>query len=361
MPSNNLVTIATAGSGKTTGLVREALAAADEKSALLTYTRNGAGELRTKALLERGVVPEHVHVSTWFTFLLKHFVRPYQRTLHETPVRKLAFVEGRSARYVAKTDVARYYFGDPDSIFSDKIAQFGCELIKQTDGRPLRRLEQIYQRLHIDEVQDLAGYDLDLLEHIFATNIQVRMVGDIRQATYKTNNSGRHSQFGGARILSKFEAWQKAEHLAIDYNTSSHRCVQAICDLADLLYPDLPKATSLNTDETGHDGVFAVRQSDVPAYMETYQPQPLRLDRRTRNVPGCPINFGAAKGCTFERVIIFPHGKLRDAIKHGDFARLGDAPSTIAKVYVAITRARQSVAFVIPDNLEPKLVPLYEL
>ena len=254
MPSNNLVTIATAGSGKTTGLVREALAAADEKSALLTYTRNGAGELRTKALLERGVVPEHVHVSTWFTFLLKHFVRPYQRTLHETPVRKLAFVEGRSARYVAKTDVARYYFGDPDSIFSDKIAQFGCELIKQTDGRPLRRLEQIYQRLHIDEVQDLAGYDLDLLEHIFATNIQVRMVGDIRQATYKTNNSGRHSQFGGARILSKFEAWQKAEHLAIDYNTSSHRCVQAICDLADLLYPDLPKATSLNTDETGHDG-----------------------------------------------------------------------------------------------------------
>ncbi len=359
MPSSNLITIATAGSGKTTGLVKDAIAFDEGQSALITYTRNGASELREKALIDNGYIPNNVQIGTWFTFLLRHFVRPYQRALHETPIRRLAFVEGRSAKYARKDDIQRYYLAEPDSIYSDKISQFACAVIAATDGRPLRRLEGIYGRLYIDEIQDLAGYDLDLLEYLLASAIDIRMVGDIRQATYKTNNSGRHSQFGGARIINKFEEWRAAGSLEIDFNTNSHRCVQEVCELADLLYPDLPNATSLNGVMTEHDGVFAVRQSDVAAYLQKFSPQTMRLDKRTKNVPGCPINFGAAKGCTYKRVIIFPHKKLLDSLKHGDFTRLGDAPTTIAKVYVGITRARQSVAFVVPDGFNPRLVPLF--
>ena len=116
MPSGNLITIATAGSGKTTGLVRDAIAFDGGQSALITYTRNGASELREKALKENGFIPDNVHVGTWFTFLLRHFVRPYQRALHETPIRRLAFVEGRSARYARKDNIRQYYLGDEDSI-----------------------------------------------------------------------------------------------------------------------------------------------------------------------------------------------------------------------------------------------------
>ena len=361
MPSNNLITIATAGSGKTTGLVRDAISFADGKSALITYTRNGAAELREKALLSNGFIPDNLHVGTWFTFLLRHFVRPYQRALHETPIRRLSFVEGRSAKFARKDNIQQYYLGEADSIYSDKISQFACAIIEATGGLPLQRLEGIYSRLYIDEIQDLAGYDLDLLEHLLGSSIDVRMVGDIRQATYKTNNSGRNAQFGGSRIIDKFEEWRAGGRLKIDYNTDSHRCTQAVCDLADLLYPNLPKATSLNELKTEHDGVFAVRESDVQNYLEQFRPQTMRLDKKTKNVPGNAVNFGASKGCTFNRVMIFPHKKLLDAIKHGDFARLGDAPTTIAKVYVGITRARQSVAFVVPNNFSPKLVPLFEI
>ena len=361
MPSDNLVTMATAGSGKTTGLVRDALLRNEGRSALITYTINGASELRDKAFSENGFIPERVNIGTWFTFLLKHFVRPYQRALHETPIRRLAFVEGRSAKGVPQRDVRRFYLSDADSIYSDKISQFSCALIDATGGLPLRRLEGIYKQLYIDEIQDLAGYDLDLLDHLLTSDIKIRMVGDIRQATYRTNNSRRNTQFGGARIIDQFEEWERQEKLNIDYDSNSHRCVQPICDLADLLYPDLPNAASLNSNVTNHDGVFAVRQSDVEAYMQRFNPQTLRLNKRTRNVPGLPINYGAAKGCTFDRVLIFPHNKLLDAIIHGDFARLADAPTTIAKVYVGITRARQSVGFVVPDNFQPARVPICEI
>lgn len=361
MPSSKRVTIATAGSGKTTGLVRDALSQNDGRSALTTYTINGASELRDKILLENGYIPDSLNISTWFTFLLRHFVRPYQRALHEAPIRRLAFVDGRSAKGASKSNIRRYYLSDDDSIYSDKISQFACALIDVTGGLPLRRFEGIYKRLYIDEVQDLSGYDLDLLDRFLSLDLEIRMVGDIRQATYKTNNSGRNAQYGSARIIDKFEEWWKKEKLDIVYDVSSHRCVQPICDLSDMLYPDLPNATSVNANLTGHDGVFAVRQSDIEAYMRRFNPQTLRLGKITKNVPGLPINFGAAKGCTFDRVLIFPHKKLLDAIKHGDFTRLGNAPTTIAKVYVGITRARQSVGFVVPDNFQPAFIPIYEI
>lgn len=361
MPSFNRITIATAGSGKTTGIAVGACNHTAGRSALITYTRNGTAELREKVLDHNGFVPAGMEVGTWFTFLLRHFVRPYQRALYsDAPVRRLAFIEGRSAKYEKKTDITCFYFNTPEEIYSDKISQFACEVIAATGGLPIQRAEQIFDKLFIDEIQDIAGYDLDLIEHLLSSEIDVVMVGDVRQGTYKTNNSGRNTQYGGARIIDKFEEWERTGKAEIDYELVSKRCVQPICDFADRLYPELPRATSANRRLTGHDGVFAVRASDTEAYMSRYKPQTLRLSRATRDVPGCPINFGAAKGKTFERTLIFPHKNLLHVLRTGDVNRLGNAPSTIAKVYVAVTRARQSVGFVIPDNMTPSDIRLFD-
>jgi DNA helicase-2/ATP-dependent DNA helicase PcrA len=55
------------------------------------------------------------------------------------------------------------------------------------------------------------------------------------------------------------------------------------------------------------------------------------------------MNFGESKGLTFERVLIYPHGPARswlalDVISHVE--------KSATKMYVAITRAKYSVAFV---------------
>ena len=157
-------------------------------------------------------------------------------------------------------------------------------------------------------------------------------------------------------IIDKFQEWEKAELTSIEYQSYSHRCIQDICDFADRFFPEFPKTESHNEDETGHDGVFLLEEKYVAAYVDRFDPQPLRYNR-TRNVAfGHPINFGAAKGLTFPRTIVFPHGPLSKYLKTG---KLEDAGKTLSLIYVAITRARQSVAFVVPDGFKSDVLPFY--
>ncbi len=323
----------------------------------MTYTTNSTAELRSKCYGMLGCVPEHIEVSTWFRFLLRHFVRPYQRELYDCHVRKLLFVQGRSKPYVKEADTDRFYFGAPGEILSDKIAQFACKLIDETDRMPIARLEKIFQRIYIDESQDLAGYDLELIDRLLDTEISVRLMGDHRQATYSTNSSPKNKAYRGHKIVNKFSEWSDAGRAKLTYLNESHRCIQPICDFADALFPDFPKTLSRNETVSGHDGVFAVRTRNVEKYMATYKPQTLRFDRKTNEVPGNPLNFGEAKGMTFKHVLIFPHPKLRTYLKTG---KLADAGASLAKIYVGITRAEQSVAFVVPDKAADYIVPVFE-
>jgi DNA helicase-2/ATP-dependent DNA helicase PcrA len=360
MPSPNRITVACAGSGKTTGIASEACANDKTRQALVTYTINGARELREKVIEQHGYVPEHIEIFTWFTFLMRHFVRPYQRAMFDArPVRRLTWVNRQSTRGIPKSATERFYFSSSTGIYSDKVSQFACDVISAAKNAPLDRIAEIYGSIHIDEAQDLAGYDLDLVELLLKSSIDLSLVGDVRQGTYKTNHSARNKQYSGAAIVGKFKEWAKADFCMLNSSSISRRCVQPICDLADQLYPDLPKATSKNETITGHEGVCAVCESDVPTYFAQYAPQPMRLDAKTRVILDGVLNYGAAKGMTFERTLLFPHGAFRKAVLMGDFAELGDAALTIAKVYVGLTRARQSVAIVVPDTSQPKLIPIW--
>ena len=72
---------------------------------------------------------------------------------------------------------------------------------------------------------------------------------------------------------------------------------------------------------------------------------------------GAPLNFGESKGMSFNRVLIYPHGPLLKYLKSG---KLEDAGKELAKLYVAVTRARQSVAFVVPSKPADYIVPWFE-
>jgi DNA helicase II / ATP-dependent DNA helicase PcrA len=360
MRSPNRIIIASAGSGKTTRIVTEAAEHTLVRSALITYTNNNTFELRAKAHASYGLLPSHMKVSTWYSFLLHHFVRPYQRALYVPRIEQLVMVNGRSAPFAKESDTERHYFLKPGHIYLDKISKFATVVIDRTSGAPLRRIEQIFDHLYIDEVQDLAAWDIDLVEQLLNSSMAITMVGDIRQATYSTNQGAKHSQLSGPRIIGKFQEWEKLGLATIEYQAVSRRCVQEICAFADAFYPDLPKAQSLNAQKTGHDGVFAVRQCHVDQYIERFKPQTLQLRQASTAVSGHPINFGAAKGMTFDRVLIFPHKGLLEVIRTGNVSKLGNSDETRAKVYVGVTRARQSVGIVIPDVLTPAALAVYE-
>jgi DNA helicase-2/ATP-dependent DNA helicase PcrA len=347
MPLDNRIIVASAGSGKTTLIVQEACDAAADRAAMITYTNNGRDEIESKTYKKYRCVPPHIVISTWFAFLLRHFIRPYQNCLYAPRVAGMHFVSNQSALYVPASNIRQHYFSRPELIYSDKISKFACEVIRKTNGAPLNRFEQIFGRLFIDESQDLAGYDLDLIELLLKSKVKITLVGDHRQATYSTNSATRNKKYRGPAIVDKFCEWEKSRLCKLEYHNFSHRCIQSICDFADQFHPQAPRTESKNLEVTGHDGVFAVKRSEVPAYIEKFEPQTLRYSRTTTGVAGNPLNFGTAKGMTFERVLIYPHGPLRKFLATG---ALRDAGKELDKVYVAITRARQSVAFVVEDN-----------
>lgn len=356
MPSSKII-IASAGSGKTRSIIDEVAAAPEIRCAAITYTNNSRREITDKAISQLGHLPPNLHVDTWYSFLLKHFIRPYQRCMYQPKITRLQFVNGRSDRFSKSTDIARHYFNRSGHIYLDKVSKFACQTIERTGGEPLARFARIFDRLYVDESQDLAGYDLDLIEAIMKHGVEVVLVGDHRQATFSTNNAGRHNKFRGPKIIDKFHEWEKQGLCEVKYQNVSHRCVQDICDFADRLNPELPVTESLNKQETEHDGVFLVRSSALTGYFETYAPQTLRYNRRRNDVLGTPINFGEAKGMTFPRTLIYPHGPLQ---KYLASAKLKDAGKEIAKIYVACTRARQSTAFVVPDNFQSEFVPFWQ-
>ena len=345
----NKIIIASAGSGKTTTVVKSSCDDASKRTAVITYTKNGREEIIRKTYERNNCVPPHVTIDTWFSFLLRHFVRPYQRCLYRTRVAGIHFIAGRSPYRIPERATRPHFFSNPRLIYNDKISKFACRTIEITDGLPLQRFEQIFSRLFIDESQDLAGYDLELVELLLRSSVEVFLVADHRQATFSTHSAAKNRKYSGANIVLKFEEWESGELCEIEHHNFSYRCVQKICDFADQFHPDASNTESRNYNQTYHDGVFAVRASDVAQYVATYNPQPLRYSRKTSCPHGKPINFGSSKGMTFERTLIYPHGPLKKFLETGELKHAG---KEIEKIYVAVTRARQSVAFVIDDESE---------
>ncbi len=76
--------------------------------------------------------------------------------------------------------------------------ELACYINMQNGG--INRLANIYSHLYIDEVQDMAGYDLEIIELLMKSHIAVTCVGDGKQATFKTNNSIKNKKTSGANI-----------------------------------------------------------------------------------------------------------------------------------------------------------------
>ena len=356
--SNNKLIIAAAGSGKTTYLVEQALSVENAHILITTYTENNEAEIRKKFFEKKGYIPKNITVQTWFSFLLQHGVRPYQSYLYEPDITGMLLVNNQSAPYIKESDVPRYYFNNECKIYSDKIPKFVCMCNKKSNDKVIQRLSQIYTHIFIDEVQDLAGYDLELLKLFFKSNINILLVGDPRQATYSTNNSTKNKKFKQSAIVDFFK--DNSINIKKDETSliTNYRCISAICDLSNTLFPDHIKTTSGNNTTTKHDGIFLIKKSDAAVYLDRYEPMQLRYNKKTKVAKNCSVmNFGASKGLSFERVLIYPTDPIKEWLQ--DHSSELETTSR-AKLYVAITRARQSVAFVLDEEATINRFPLWQ-
>jgi len=264
--------------------------------------------------------------------------------------------EGDPGRYA--TGRARFLDAE-EKAYKRHLAHLAMDVDTASAGSAMDRLSRIYDCILIDEVQDLNGYDLEVLDALINAQIELRLVGDVRQATLFTNpQDPKNKQYKGIKIKTWFEDQEKAGRLSIDHQNQTWRSNQAIADFADSVFDPswgFAKTKSANTAVTGHDGVFQLAQVDVMAYVEQFDPLCLRSSAATAKEIDLPFStFGSAKGMEAERVLIWPTGPIMDFIKRGKELK----PLSSCALYVAITRARSSVAVVVPKPVECDL-PLW--
>jgi DNA helicase II / ATP-dependent DNA helicase PcrA len=342
MPShNNLAIIAAAGSRKTEYIIETALSMPKKRVLITTYTNENQRQIVDRIQQKSaGVVPPHITIMGWFTFLVNECARPYQNSVFGKVghMQSLNFIASRHK--LAKKSAPSYFFDSNGDIFRDGVSDFACLANEKTKGKVIGRLEGIFDHIFIDEVQDLVGYDLDLLSLLFDASIGITVVGDPRQHLFATNTVLRNKKYKKEGILDWFN--ERKTKCTIEPRAESYRCVQSICDFADKLFPTMPKTISRNVDSTEHDGVFLIRRDEVAAYVAQYQPTVLRENKATNTEGLDAINIGVSKGSTYDRVLIFPASTIIRYFKDRNL----DALKSKERLYVAVTRARFSATFV---------------
>lgn len=348
MQLNNTIRMEAAGAGKTYNICKEALekinsAETNKRVLLLSYTNRGIAAIKTEACKQNfGVIDSKIDIMTWYSFVLNELVKPYQNVIFGTnEVKSIDFMDAYGAINYGTIGTRGRYITSNGDIKSKEIAELVLQINKKSQGKVINRLSQAYSNIFIDEVQDMSGYDLDIIETLMYSNIAVICVGDNKQATFKTNNSIRNKSKSGTKIWDFFQRLIVENVVEVQKNLVSRRFNKEICSFANMVYPNENNISTSMNEKTDHDGVILINKRDVQKYYNYYKPVVLKYDKRTLTDEYQSFNFGECKGMTFERVLIYPNGSLKD------FLLKGKALKTPQKYYVAATRAKYSIAFVV--------------
>jgi DNA helicase-2/ATP-dependent DNA helicase PcrA len=352
MKKNQLI-IAAAGSGKTTFLIKEAVK--NNTAALITtYTEANEKEIIKKFYDIHGLIPENIKIQTWFSFLLQHGIKPYQGVVTDKKITGLNFVNEQSALGIAeKTNLDKYYFDTSHKVYSDKISKLTVRCNEKSNGEVINRISRIYSFIYIDEAQDMSGYDLDIIKLLFDSKSSITLVCDPRQATYTTHNEKRFYKYRDGKLEEFVVNECDQQNCFIDKNTLkfSHRNNAEICSFSSKLYPSYLESKpctcyTCRSEITDHEGIYLIRENQVSSYVARFNPTILRFSKAKQG----EWNFGMSKGMGFDRILIYPPNSFFPYLHNGILTKIEKGivkdAFHIAKLYVAITRARHSVGIV---------------
>lgn len=375
----NELWIAGAGSGKTYKIITDAIEVirGGGRVLVITYTTNNQAELRARFVALYGASSEHFVVKGLFSFYLEDMVRPYQNKLFPDRIKTTFFTEnnphlisqtnlyikGRAEKSEDGTINPLHYLTPcKTQIYSGFLAKLATLIASLSKDAAAKRLKHIYQRVFFDEVQDLVGWDYDVIKSLSSVMVDtICCVGDFRQTIYTTTFGHKAPQTPKQKIDYFVDKMKFTKHPM----PTNRRCIQEICNLSDTIHAGLydktiSGVTKVPDKMASHCGVFIVKQSQITEYLAAYQPQVLRWSSTTGNKYLLSnvicYTFGSCKGLGFDRVVVIPPKKHREFIAGDMKAFEKDSTNESQnKLYVAITRARYSLAFLVDDKLTKNL------
>src|SRR5690625_2355428 len=255
----------------------------------------------------------------WFAFLVRHIVRPYLPPVFPgIRANGLHFIQ--SDRDIPRwRGQWKHYFDDQHQPYSTRLGRLAKKVMEHNDNAPIRRLERIYDRLYIDEFQDLAGNDLVIIGALMKSKIDVTLTGDVRQTVLTTSRSDRlHSNYRGVELVQWYRQRAQEGLCSLVEVDVTKRFNQQIADFTDLIHDPslmLPQTTSHQPAAENHSGVYLVGESDIEAYIASCNSLPtiLQFRRGGKEYPEVErLTFGSAKGMTREHVMIATTKPIRD-------------------------------------------------
>jgi len=143
----NELTLAVAGSRKTQGIVERCASLPRERRVLvLTYTQANQEELRSR-LKQYAVDHHNIEVMGWFSFLLSHFAKPF--IPFKFPGKRVHGFnfDGIPSRFASGKS---RFLDSNGAVYACELGRLAHELVADSKGALLRRLESIYDEILID-------------------------------------------------------------------------------------------------------------------------------------------------------------------------------------------------------------------
>ncbi len=336
------VILAVAGAGKTTEIVGRI----DEKRRFLivTYTQENLLNLRRKIEAKYGRVPPNVCAMTYFTFLHSFCLRPLAGLKRRS--RGINFKDSPpQGRFTDRE--SGYYVDGSHRIYVSRVAK---AVMKHYPEGVLKRVERFFDVVCVDEVQDFASHDFNMLLHLARAKVELLLTGDYRQHTYDTSRDGS-TRKGLHKDYSKYVSEFRKAGFVVDTESlaRSRRCSPAVCEfISEKL--GIPIQTHSNrlarivTVESQEEADRLRARSDV-----------VKLFYSMHRQYGCASqNWGASKGEDHhDEICVVLNASTLTKFRKNALAEL--APQTLNRLYVALSRSRGDVHLVPHTLIKPLL------
>jgi hypothetical protein len=191
------VQIAGAGAGKTHGLavslVEHIKACTNHKKTFaLTYTNTATAKIEQEVIKQHGFIPPNLCIQTVHRFLLNEIIYPFSSfTLGDVYKDASIMILPSDVRYKSSLFArlrernvihSENVYNIAKQIVDEKVSKHNTIAKRAKVQRLLAILENCFDKIFIDEVQDLDGDALRLFEVFGSNGIDIYMIGDPKQA-----------------------------------------------------------------------------------------------------------------------------------------------------------------------------------
>lgn len=344
----NRVLVAVAGAGKTHRIASE-IAESGHKGRVLVLTYTVRNQLEDASRIARAGEngANQPRVMGWMTFLLNEVIRPYLPLKYPDVELRGLGIDPPTFQHLKG---CRRYFNRDGDAYPGTLAKLANDVVKASRNAPIKRLELLYDAIYIDEAQDLRGNDLEIIAALFKSEIDITVVLDPRQAVLSTTkHDTKNKPYRGVKVLGFYRNLEDRNLCTVEDLNETHRFVPEIAAFSDFVIDDLgnfPKTVSHVTGEGEHQGIFIIPKDCVREYAEQHGATILRWNKSSGNYPGLPVaNFGECKGMQCDHVVVIATTSFVDFLVKG----VSLPEESACKFYVAVTRAKYSVAIAVDD------------